>query len=754
MAQDSNPSMSTAPAQIIQVVIASPLRQHFDYLPAAGQIAENYPVGSRVQVPFGRRNMTGVVIGHSALSTIAADKLKTIKQSLDSFALLNHDMLALGRWMSQYYHHPLGDTVLNLLPNTLRKGGLYDAYTQQYWQITQHGSGLNEEAINRAPKQQSLLNRLREQATNNDSHAAISEQQLKAEGHSRPTALALEKKALITRSSQGYYPSDCQSLLLGQGDDIRPTLNTEQIDANQLIDHSLGSFETLLLEGITGSGKTEVYLRAIEKVLAQQQQAMVLVPEIGLTPQTIQRFVARFSVSIAIFHSGLNDRERLAAWTASKEGKASIIIGTRSAVFTPTQNLGIIIIDEEHDNSYKQQDGIRYSARDVAIILAQKQKIPVILGSATPSLETYANVKANKYGHIVLKNRAGNAKPPKIELVDIRRLALHQGFSDQSISAINQTLAEGKQAMVFVNRRGFAPLLMCHDCGWQAQCGQCDARLTLHQRPENLRCHHCDFRTAVPSHCQQCQSNNLLKVGQGTQRSAETLADLFPRHEIIRIDRDSTQGKKAMGAQIEAINRGHPAILVGTQMLAKGHHFAALSLVVILDIDQGLYSPDFRSAEKTLQLLTQVAGRAGRSDTMGRVLIQTHLPDHPLLMSWQQHSYQGIKATLMAERELYSLPPFTHMAILRADSLKPQQAMQALNDLLRDHNANNYCQILGPLATIMEKRAGRHRAQLVIKSQQRKALHCTVKQFIQQLEAMKLPSGFRWGVDIDPQDVI
>ena len=566
--------------------------------------------------------------------------------------------------------------------------------------------------------------------------------------------MALAKKALILQSSQGYYPSDCQSLLQGEGNDVLPALNPEQRNADQLIEQQLNHFATVLLEGITGSGKTEVYLRAIEKVLTQQQQALVLVPEIGLTPQTIQRFVARFKVPIAIFHSGLNDRERLAAWTASKEGRARIIIGTRSAIFTPTQNLGIIIIDEEHDNSYKQQDGIRYSARDIAIILAQKQTLPVILGSATPSLETYANVNANKYRHVVLQQRAGNAQPPAIELVDIRRQALHQGLSDQAISAINRTLTEGKQAMVFVNRRGFAPLLMCHDCGWQAQCSQCDARLTLHQRPASLRCHHCDFRSAVPSHCPQCQSKNLMDVGQGTQRSAEALSDLFPQHTILRVDRDSTQGKQAMGAQIERINRGQPAILVGTQMLAKGHHFAALSLVVVVDVDQGLYSPDFRSAEKTLQLLTQVAGRAGRSDTLGRVLIQTHLPDHPLLINWQQHSYQGVKATLMAERELYSLPPITHMAILRADSTKPQQAMQVLSQLLRDHPANNHCQILGPLATIMEKRAGRHRAQLIIKSPQRKALHNTIEQFVQQFEAAKLPSSFRWSVDIDPQDVI
>lgn len=748
--------MTAGPPKFVQVVIASPVRHHFDYLPANGHQAADYRVGTRVEVPFGRRKMIGIVIGHCQSSSIPADKLKSISQNLDSVAVISEDLLALAEWMSNYYHHPFGDTLLNLLPNQLRKGGSVNAYTQYCWKISDHGLGLPDDALTRAPKQAALLNALRN-AELAKTNTLTTEAELKQLGHSRASALELAKKNLAVATEQAYYPADCQSILRGQAQDQPPTLNSEQSAAGTLIAERLGSFDTVLLEGITGSGKTEVYLRAIDKVLTLGQQVLVLVPEIGLTPQTINRFVNRFNIPIAIFHSGLTDRERLAAWTAAKNGVAGIIIGTRSAVFTPMANLGLIIIDEEHDGSYKQQDSLRYSARDIAIIRARSKSIPVVLGSATPSLETLFNAQSKKYQHAILQERAGSASPPSIELLDIRCQALHEGLSDNAIAAIGETLSNGQQAMVFVNRRGFAPLLMCHDCGWHAQCNHCDARLTLHNRPRELRCHHCDYRTQVPPSCPRCQSSRLLHVGQGTQKSAEALSALFPRFPVIRIDRDTTQGKQAMGEQVDLINRGEPAILVGTQMLAKGHHFPALNLVVVLDIDQGLYNPDFRGPEKTVQLLTQVAGRAGRTGHAGKVLIQTHLPEHPLLQIWQTESYQGIVETLLNERSLRSLPPYAHIALIRADSHKPEHALQFLNKLAHQQaNTLNQsaCQLIGPLAAVMEKRAGRHRAQLMIKSEQRKSLHSAVKQLIQWLEQSKKPSGLRWSIDIDPQDVI
>lgn len=798
--------MNPASAKFVQVVIASPLRQHFDYLPASGQSAKDYIVGARVSVPFGRRQMTGIVIGHSAETGIAANKLKQIASQLDSSAILDEDLLKLADWMSQYYHHPYGDTVLSLLPGQLRKGGKVDAYSRNCWQISHHGLGLPADALSRAPKQQALLNDLR-QAEQDRPGKTTTETELLSAGHTRSIALQLEKKRLAIASEQAYYPSDCQSLLnshkaTGENDkrdthsalrseqnndqnqsvsltsqkDTRPTLNDEQDQAVSLITSSLNSFATILLEGITGSGKTEVYLRAIDQVLALNQQALVLVPEIGLTPQTINRFVDRFPIPIAIFHSGLNDRERLAAWTAAKEGYARIIIGTRSAVFTPMANPGLIIIDEEHDGSYKQQDSLRYSARDVAIIRARAHKIPTLLGSATPALETLLNTQQGKFRHSQLRQRAGDAQPPTIELLDIRRKELHEGLSDDAIAAIATTLSCGQQAMVFVNRRGFAPLLMCHDCGWHALCDHCDARLTLHHIKSNkhmsanhtatkhkeLRCHHCDFRAAPPSSCQRCQSKQLSHVGQGTQRSAEALAALFPLYPVIRIDRDTTQGKQAMGKQIDIINRGDPAILVGTQMLAKGHHFPALDLVVVLDTDQGLYNPDFRGPEKTIQLLTQVAGRAGRSTQLGKVIIQTHLPEHPLLQTWQAEGYQGTIESLLTERSLRALPPYWHMAIVRADSQKPDEPMRFLTAMAQQlqHLSGSYlntahnCQMIGPLPAVMEKRAGRHRAQITLKSAQRKPLHKLIDQLIPLLEQSKKTNGLRWSIDIDPQEVI
>ena len=751
-------SPSSPGSGVVQVVIASPLRRHFDYLPENNKLASDYPTGARVRVPFGRRHTTGVVMGHSSHSKIEASKLKAIHSSLDSQPALDNDLLDLAQWMSNYYHHPHGDTVLNLLPNQLRKGGDSTAYSQRCWQISDHGLGLSDDALGRAPKQQALLNYLRA-AYHQQPSSPIAEATLIALGHNRSTALQLQKKDLLVESQQSHYPENCQSLLAGRADDTPPILNDEQAEACALLEQRLNHFDTILLEGITGSGKTEVYLHSIEKVLALGQQALVLVPEIGLTPQTLNRFATRFNQPIAAFHSGLNDRERLAAWTAARTGFARIIIGTRSAIFTPMAKPGLIIIDEEHDGSYKQQDGLRYSARDVAIIRARTHNIPVLLGSATPALETLHNVQSGKYRHALLRQRAGHASPPTVDIIDIRRKQLHEGLSDDAIAAIADTLRNRQQAMVFVNRRGFAPVLMCHDCGWHAQCDHCDARLTLHnarpRQPRELRCHHCDYRCSVPSSCIRCQSKQLVNIGQGTQRSAEALAALFPNHPIIRIDRDTTQGKQAMGEQLDIINRGEPAILVGTQMLAKGHHFAALDLVVVLDIDQGLYNPDFRAQEKTVQLLTQVAGRAGRNSNAGRVLIQTHLPEHPLLQTWQSDGYQGLVEELLSERSLRALPPYAYMALLRADSPKPDEAIRFLGQVCQTCVVDNHqCQLIGPLAAAMEKRAGRHRALVIIKSTGRKALHQQVQQLIPVLEKSKKPSGLRWSIDIDPQEVI
>lgn len=739
------------PPLYLRVAIPSPLYQLFDYLPDDGKCHSDYPVGSRVRVPFGRRQLIGIILAHSSNSTVSASQLRTIEQVLDTESLLPQSLLELAQWISDYYHHPPGDTLFNLLPNQLKKSAGSSAYTRRCWQVTTHGLALPDSALPRAPKQQALLNTLKSQP-----EQWLCDDQLRQAGHKVESALQLHKKGLARQSQQTYLPEDCASVLQALKNTPALNLNCEQQQAlDELL--SIGQrFDTLLLEGITGSGKTEVYLQAIANVLARQQQVIVLVPEIGLTPQTIERFTRRFDCKIAVFHSGLSDRERLAAWQAARTGAASIIIGTRSAVFTPLACAGLIIVDEEHDGSYKQQEGLRYSARDVAIMRGRLESIPVVLGSATPSLETLGNAMRGRYRHSLIRQRAGTATPPTIEFIDIRRLPLHEGFSDRAIQAIRQTLDNRQQAMVFINRRGFAPLLMCHDCGWQASCEHCDARLTLHQRDRQLRCHHCDSQMPLPVRCPHCLSGQLQRVGQGTERSSLALEKLFPGTSIVRIDRDTTVSRHSLSEHIDLINKDKPLIMVGTQMLAKGHHFRALQTVVMLDIDQGLYSPDFRGPEKTLQLTAQVAGRAGRAGQPGQVLIQTHLPDHPLIQAWAEQGYQGVSAELLSERELRSLPPYSYQALIRADSTASTQALQFLQTLLTSLEPLKMAdvQVIGPLPAMMEKRAGRHRAQILLMAARRKSLHQTVDTVISLATAIKKPTSLRWSIDVDPQDPV
>jgi len=735
--------MSQSP-NFLQVVIASPLRQCFDYLPAKGQSANDYPVGCRVEVPFGNRHCTGYVVGQLAESNFKTSALKSIIQRFDDNSAV-HSQLNLLTWVSDYYQHPLGDTLFSLLPNMLKKAVPATAYQHRCWSISVHGQGLNSEALRRAPKQQALLNYLRQQSQ------PQSDATLKLGGHSTTTALSLEKKLLIERSQQSFVPANCQSLIQGAKTVSAIMLNPQQRACLDLLKGMQQG--ALLLEGVTGSGKTEVYLQAIDHVLASGRQAMVLVPEIGLTPQTINRFTERFNAHIAVLHSGLSERERLAAWLAARDGSAQIIIGTRSAITTPLLQPGLIIVDEEHDSSYKQQEGLRYHARDVAVMRGQLENIPVLLGTATPSLESMHNVRSEKYRHCQLTERAGNAALPTIEPVDIRHLELHEGLSEIAIQAISQTLDDRRQAMVFINRRGYSPLLICHDCGWFAQCAHCDARLTLHRNIRQLRCHHCDAHNPIPGSCPNCQSTQLLGKGQGTQRSAQALQAIFPNFPVLRIDADTTTSKAAMDAQLDSINKAQPMILVGTQMLAKGHHFKALDTVVMLDIDQGLFHSDFRASEKTLQLLTQVAGRAGRSNQPGRVLIQTHLPDHPLLTQWLEQGYHSTAKALLDERQRMQLPPFGYMALVRADSPTAGAALNFLR-LLRQHldtpPEQAVASMLGPIPALMEKRAGRHRAQLRFLATSRRAVQQQVRAAIRQIEGLKKPHALRWQIDIDP----
>lgn len=542
--------------------------------------------------------------------------------------------------------------------------------------------------------------------------------------------------------------------------DTAPTLSDEQTAAINAVAGGMGTFAAFLLDGITGSGKTEVYLQLITRTLEHGHQALVLVPEISLTPQTIRRFQRRLHCRMAVLHSGLTDRQRLNAWVMASSGEADIIIGTRSAVFTPMRKPGLIIVDEEHDGSFKQQDGFRYSARDLAVIRAREESVPVLLGSATPSLETLHNARQGRYHHLRLRQRpAATSASARLRLLDTTGQPLEDGFSPALLTMIDDHLERGNQVLVFINRRGFAPVLQCSDCGWIAECSHCDANLTLHRTPPHLRCHHCDRRRPPDRHCPQCQSKSLNAVGLGTERSEAALQARFPDTRIIRVDRDSTRRKDAMQNMLEEIHQDQPCILVGTQMLAKGHHFPAVTLVAVLDADSGLFSADFRGQEHLAQLLLQVAGRAGRAERPGEVVVQTRHAGHEILTTLIHDGYPAVAERLLEERQAADMPPFTRLALLRAEAPSPDVAMNHLaaaretaQQLITESDLP--VTVTGPLPAPMERRAGRYRAQLMLRSRDRASLQRLLTPLCLHLEGLKQSRRVRWSVDVDPQDTL
>lgn len=532
------------------------------------------------------------------------------------------------------------------------------------------------------------------------------------------------------------------------------TLNSQQQYAVNAVLKKHNTFQVFLLDGVTGSGKTEVYLQVIISILQQGKQVLVLVPEIGLTPQTIQRFRQRFLVPVVALHSGLTEKERLNAWALGKSGEAKIIIGTRSAVFAPLPYLGLIIVDEEHDLSFKQQDSFRYHARDVAIVRARFANIPVILGSATPALESFANAQQNKYIYLRLTERAGNAILPESVVVDIRNKILQQGLSTILIEEMKATLSRGEQVLLFLNRRGFSPILLCHQCGWMVQCRRCDKHMTYHQQAKRLHCHHCDSQKKIPPVCEACGKPDLQAIGHGTERLETVLETIFPEVSIARIDRDSTQKKGAMEKLLKGIHAGDHHILIGTQMLAKGHHFDNVTLVSIIDADGGFFSSDFRSLERMGQLILQVAGRAGRMEKPGKVIIQTYHPDHPLLNQLLKENYHQFAKTLLLERKEASLPPYTFFALLRVESHILEYANRFMKILRAElQPLTKTLQLLGPIPAPMPKRAGRHRIQLLMQAESRNALQKFLKQVLLAIDAIKNKSRVRWSLDIDPIDM-
>ena len=731
-----------------RIAIPTPLRRHFDYLIPANLQANLPKAGVRVKVPFGRQTLIGILLEIVHETDVPVQKMKQIIEVLDKKPVFNSELLQLLRWCTLYYHHPVGEVMQNALPVKLRHGAATHIKGIRRWQLTAKGEQVDLQSLKRAAKQIALMGDLKQ------SPSGLLDSQL-SEQHVgwRPVMKRLQEKGLVESFEENALP-------LAKPMRAAPALNADQQRAidrviERMDDEDKG-FHAYVLEGVTGSGKTEVYLQIIEDIIKQGKQALVLVPEIGLTPQLLDRFLQRLNGRIAIMHSGLNDEERLQAWLHTQAGSADVIIGTRSAVFSPLLRPGVIIIDEEHDLSFKQHEGFRYSARDLAVKRARDLNIPIILGSATPSLETLYNALQGRYETLLLPERAGNAKPPTINLLDVRSQKMEHGLSAQLLHKMKEHLERGSQVLLFLNRRGFAPVLMCHECGWHALCPRCDAHMTLHQSSSQLRCHHCGTEQYKPSACPKCKSDDLLQMGFGTERIEHALTELFPQYQVIRIDRDSTRRKGSMEKLLKEINNGKQQILIGTQMLAKGHHFPNVTLVGMLNADHGLYSSDFRASERMGQLILQVAGRAGREEKEGEVLIQTHHADHPLFQPLLNHDYPGFAKKLIEERQQTELPPFTHLALLRAEAVDQQSPMIFLEQarLILEQSKQNDVLLMGPFPALMERRAGRYRAQLLIQANNRKQLQTLFATSITQIENHKTAKKVRWSIDIDPMDLM
>ncbi len=733
--------MSAHPG-IVQIALPCPLDQLFDYLPAAG--AGLPPVGVRVRVPFGpRRTLVGIVAGHLPASQLPAQRLKRIAAVLDAEPLWSAELLALLRWAADYYHHPLGEVIAAALPALLRHGRPALVEGVGEWYVTEAGRRADPRALGRAPLRRRILEALL------GAPEGLSDAELaQLSPNWRAAMRALRVRGWVQMRTRDCLAKHTVPTVAA------PALSRAQQDALAAILGAAGGYRCHVLHGVTGSGKTEIYLRAIEQVLARGQQALVLVPEIGLTPQLVSRFRGRFAVPIAVLHSGLTDQERLCAWLAARDGRAPIVLGTRSAVFAPLRALGLIVVDEEHDSSYKQQEGFRYSARDLAVARAARERIPIVLGSATPALETLKNARDGAYTLIELPDRAGTAALPAVRLLDMRRLKPADGLSAPLREALGLRLARGEQSLLFLNRRGFAPVWMCHDCGWVAACQRCDARLVMHERSRKLRCHHCGAEQPRAASCPVCAGDALRALGEGTERVESALQRLFPDARIERIDRDSTRRKGTLEAKLARAAAGQADILVGTQMLAKGHDFPNVTLVGVVNADQGLYSVDFRAPERLMQQILQVAGRAGRADKPGEVLIQTWHPQHPLFAALQHHNFQEFADFALAEREAAGLPPYSHLALLRAESTKSGEAVGFLR-AARDCRPDGVTgvQLFDPVASPMERRAGRYRAQLLIAAAQRRPLHAFLRAWRPAVGALPLAKRVRWSLDVDPIDL-
>lgn len=723
------------------IAIAIPLYQVFDY---ALENCEPACIGSRYRVPFGRGFKTGILLATHSSSNVQHNRIKSVKECLDEEPVLSGHLVALATWMSDYYLQPIGEVLFQCLPRYLRVNQHEKSVRIKCWRANLLDPETREKIKKRSPRQHEILLALEQAET------GLNALQLKAVNsnwHAMVRSLEA-KKAIAWEWLKPEVTTEALEKL--------PELSLQQAAVFDEMKVRFGRFSVHLLDGITGSGKTEVYFRLIQSQLEQRQQVIYLVPEIGLTSQLVERVRRRFGEQFAISHSALTERQQYEAWERFRHGDVTIMLGTRSSLFSQNARLGLIIIDEEHDSSYKQEDGIRYHARDVAIKRAQMLNIPIVLGSATPSLESLNNCEREHYYRYCLSQRPTRYAPPRIELIDSRNVKLEHGCSPYLLRRIKHHLGQGGQVLLYLNRRGYAPIVMCHECGWQAGCRHCDARLTLHHSLNRLLCHHCGFAQAVQTACPECANEDIKHYGIGTEQLEQAMKKCFPDYPVLRIDRDSINTRDDFAQQMEKLRHGEPCLLIGTQMIAKGHDYPAITMSAILDADQALFSSAYRASERLVQTVYQVSGRSGRGDQPGEAYLQTDFADHPLMLALASQSYRDIALTITQERQLLGFPPYSRVVMFRADALSLLQATEKLEEIklcLTVRSAQLNVKSIGPIPALMTRRIGRYRAQLCLISPDARMLRRLLREAMPEIQTIKSTSSVKWVVDVDAFDL-
>ncbi len=728
-------------SRFARFAIALPLYRLFDY-----RLTDTEPVvaGCRYRLPFGQGSRTGILLGVSDRSDVDADKIKPVQERLDSEPLLAEHMLALAKWMAQYYLQPPGDVIFQCLPGYLRGARAHQSPRVKRWRLAETDTDAAAALQRASPRQFEIYEALRREPAG---LTAAEFKRINPNWHAVVKALQ-GKQLLCWEWDDKPFRVDVASAL--------PELNAEQADIVRAIEPRLRKFAVHLLDGVTGSGKTEVYLRLIQACLEDGRQAIYLVPEIGLTNQLIDRVRQRFGECFEISHSGLTDYQRYRAWDRFRRGEAGIMLGTRSSLFSQCERLGLIVIDEEHDHSYRQEDGVRYHARDVAIKRAQMLDIPILLGSATPSLESIANCERDTYFRHRLDQRPTRFPPPPIHLIDVRDSRFDFGCAAATFARIDDHLERAGQVLIYLNRRGFAPIVMCHECGWQSQCRHCDARLTLHHSLQTLLCHHCGYSEGIPGVCPDCGHDEIKHYGIGTEQLEQGLTRRYPQVPVLRIDRDVISSREALKSRLQQLQSGDPCILIGTQMIAKGHDYPAITLAVVLDADQALFSASYRASERLTQTLFQVCGRSGRGDRAGEAIVQTRFPEHPLMQALLHQPYREIAADLLQERRLLGFPPFARVVIFRADAHELEQALAKLEEikaLLQRAQDFDRLSSIGPIAALMTRRIGRYRAQLCLLGADYQLLRRVLSQAMPTIQEIPSTRRVNWNVDIDAYDL-